>query len=151
MVVPFYNNKDGLQPVKWAMGAGLESIFHSISRAFSNRYGLDLWCQCLANRCIIFQTDNMSIVNIINSQTSKDVLIMYLVRRLAITTMLYNIMFRAVHIPGYDNCIADCLSRFQVQRAMKLNPNLSITFTLLPTQLLPGTIPIPKSSRQHCH
>jgi hypothetical protein len=56
--------------------------------------------------------DNMSIVNIINSQTSKDILLMYLVCRLAITTMLYNIMFRVVHIPGYDNCIADCLSCF---------------------------------------
>jgi len=101
---------------------------------------LYLWCERLANRYIIFHTDNMSIVNIINSQTSKDILLMYLVCRLAITTMLYNIMFRVVHIPGYDNCIADCLSRFQVQRAMKLNP-------LLPTHLLPDTIPIPKYFR----
>jgi len=87
-------------------------FFHSISRAFSNR-ALDLWCERLTNRCIIFHTDNMSIVNIINSQTSRDVLIMYLVRKLAISAMLYNIMFRAVHIPGYDNCIADCFQVFR--------------------------------------
>ena len=136
---------------QWFMGHWPQD-WKSFSIAFLELFpivtALDLWAEHLSNKCIIFHTDNMSIVNIINSQTSKDALIMYLVRRLATITMLYNIMFRAVHIPGCDNNIADLLSRFQVEKARKLKPDLSAQATGLPTHLLPTNIHMPKSFRR---
>jgi hypothetical protein len=103
----------GILGSQWFMGewpVDWKSYSIALLELFPIVTAIDLWADSLANKCIIFHTDNMSIVNIINSQTSKDVLIMYLVRRLVVTTILYIIMFRAVHIPGCDNSTADLFS-----------------------------------------
>ena len=66
----------------------------------------------MANRCVAFYTDNAAIVDIINRQTSKHQLVMILVRDLVLTSLKYNILFRARHIPGVHNSGADYISRF---------------------------------------
>ena len=63
----------------------------------------------MANRCIVFVTDNAALVSIINQQTSKHKLVMILIRDLVLTTLNYDIIFRARHIPGLNNTRADCL------------------------------------------
>ena len=49
----------------------------------------------MANRCVIFNTDNAALVDIINHHTSKHKLVMILVRDLVLTSLRHNIMFRA--------------------------------------------------------
>ncbi len=79
-----------------------------------------VWVEKLSNKCISFHTDNIAVAHIVNSQTSKNPAVMFLVRKLVITCMNHNIMFRASHVPGLKNNIADALSRFQLTRARSL-------------------------------
>ena len=85
---------------------------------------LHLWGDQLRNKCITINTDNMAIVYVINNCTSKDSLIMLLVRRLVLLCMRLNILLRAQHYPGHLNKICDFLSRDQVNKALQLAPHL---------------------------
>ena len=76
---------------------------------------LHLWAETLCNRCLTINSDNMSVVCILNSFTSKEDTLMLLLRKLALLTMRNNILIRAKHIPGKLNIITDFLSRDQVQ------------------------------------
>ena len=78
----------------------------------------------LSNNTIHFFTDNMAAMHIINKQTSKDKLVMNMVRYLVLTLLTYNIDLRAKHIPGKSNIICDLLSRFQTHKARRLLPAL---------------------------
>ena len=44
----------------------------------------------MANKCVVFYTDNAAIVDIINQHTSKHPLVMILVRNLVLTSLTYN-------------------------------------------------------------
>lgn len=68
----------------------------------------------------------MAVVEIINKQSSKDKIIMRLVRRLVIAALTHNILFKAKHIAGKSNCIADHLSRFKFQEARAIAPWLDV-------------------------
>ena len=54
-----------------------------------------------------------SLVAIINSKHSKSPQVIDLVRAITRQTLKYNFAFTAAHTPGWDNSIADSLSRFQ--------------------------------------
>ena len=96
-----------------------------------------LWGEKMSHTRILFMTDNQSIVYVINSQTSKDPMLMDLVRKLVVTSMKYNIDFCAKHIPGEKNVTADLLSRFQMERAFKVSPHLKRTPQKIPDDWLP--------------
>ena len=53
--------------------------------------------------------------------------IMDLVRALTLQTLKYNFYFKALHVPGHYNDIADSISRFQQTRFRRLAP-ISIFF-----------------------
>lgn len=74
---------------------------------------LEEWGSQLANQCIVFHSDNEAVVHIINKQSCKDAMIMKLVRRLVLQCLQWNILFKAEHIPGTLNVLADNLSRLQ--------------------------------------
>ena len=84
---------------------------------------MEIWGQDLANKCISFHTDNAALVEIINKQTSKDKKIMYLVRKLVLKCLEFNILFHATHIRGVDNSLADYLSRQQIDSFKALAPH----------------------------
>lgn len=98
---------------------------------------LKLWGNSLANRKIIFFTDNEALVSIINKQTTPQKDIMALVRSLVVCSLQFNILFRAKHIPGKLNITADLLSRCQVEKAMSGAPWLDSS----PHQLDPTWLP----------
>ena len=85
---------------------------------------IKLWGDKLSNKCIQINSDNMSVVHIINSSTSKDLSIMTLLRTFVLDTMSRNIMVRSQHIIGSSNVIADLIFRGQVSKAKQLAPNL---------------------------
>ena len=102
-----------------------------------------LWRHKIQNHCILFFTDNESLVHVINKQSCQDKSLMFFVRKLVLACLKYNILFKAKHIPGIHNKLADCLSRFQVQTFKQLAPAHMNRFpTDIPQHLLPGSSPI---------
>ena len=62
-----------------------------------------VWGHLLVNHCVLFMCDNMSVVEIINKQSSKDQHVMSLMRRFVIETMQYNILFNVpITMTSYD-------------------------------------------------
>ena len=85
---------------------------------------IKLWGPMLSNRCIQINSDNMAVVHILNTSTSKDNSIMTLLRQLVLDCMKANIMIRSKHLLGSLNICSDLLSRAQVNKAKRLYPHL---------------------------
>ena len=79
-----------------------------------------LFGDAMRNQRITFFTDNAALVDIINKATSRDATVMVFVRRLVLACLSFNILFRARHVPGVKNVLADSLSRLQVSRFRQL-------------------------------
>lgn len=93
---------------------------------------LYVWGKELKNRSISMFTDNLALVHIINKQTSKDPCIMLLMRFMVLYCLKYNILFRARHVCGARNILADALSRLQVQKFRSLHPHANSHPTPIP-------------------
>ena len=74
-----------------------------------------LWGPRWTHRCILLQTDNETVVHILNSQTSPDPNIMHLLRGLLKVAACFSFTFAAIHVPGKKNSIAVALSCFNWQ------------------------------------
>jgi len=96
---------------------------------------VNLYGHSMANHCITFISDNEAVVAVINKATSKHQQIMALVRPLVLACLQHNILFKARHIPGVLNVLADSLSRLQVQRFKELAPWAKPSPDPIPTQL----------------
>ncbi|CAC5404405.1 unnamed protein product [Mytilus coruscus] len=83
---------------------------------------VEIWGYQFENQYINFHTDNIALVSVINKQTSKDALNMFLIRRLVLHCLRNNVNFKAKHIYGSKNVLADALSRQQVQKFHRLAP-----------------------------
>ena len=83
---------------------------------------LEMWGYKLKNHCVVFMTDNAALVSILNDQTCKCKRVMKMLRQFVLTSMKFNVLFKAQHIPGKLNVIADCLSRSKYQEEKKWAP-----------------------------
>ena len=101
---------------------------------------LHLFSNQLSNKYIVLHTDNMSLVHVLNNQTSKCSKTMALVRKLVVHLLLNNINIRAQHIPGCKNTIADCLSRFKVKEAKRVAPWLNEKPLTIPLEFQPCSL-----------
>ena len=61
---------------------------------------------------------------------------MSLVRRLVLACMQYNILIKAVHIPGKTNVLPDLLSRLQIDQFRRMSRNMDQLPTVVPESLL---------------
>ena len=98
----------------WLYGSFQEhDIRRSRSITFKELYAiavaLHTWCDVLACHNILFHCDNLSLVNILSSGTSKCRHIMTLLWFWSFTCAHYNIMLCAIHIHGVDDHWADSL------------------------------------------
>ena len=82
------------------------------------------WGPVWTNQRVLFLSDNTAVVTVINRQTAKDPQLMSLLRQLIVACLSYNICFRAKHIPGKTNVVADLISRLQIARARTIQPSL---------------------------
>lgn len=99
---------------------------------------LETWAMAFQNKYLVIHTDNLDLVSVITKQTSKEPLVMILVRQLVLCCLRNNIVVRAQHIAGVDNASADALSRFQMTRFRQLCPHaepLPVGISPLPEQL----------------
>ncbi|KAM3936673.1 uncharacterized protein RB166_018270 [Leptodactylus fuscus] len=85
---------------------------------------LELWGPAMANKRILFWCDNESAVSAINSLSSSSLPVLALLRRLVLRCLQYNVVFKARHVPGVDNTIAD--SRSQLGRFRDLHPEADL-------------------------
>jgi hypothetical protein len=97
---------------------------------------METWGLYLANKSILFYSDNLSVVHIINKISSKEASIMRLVRRLVLVCLRYNILFKAEHITGITNTLPDLLSRLQVAKFLELAPHMDRISTVIPEKFL---------------
>ena len=97
---------------------------------------LEMWGLTLRNNCITLHTDNYAAVYILNRQTSKDQHIMHLVRRFVLCCMKYNLLIKAVHLPGKQNLLTDLISRSQVTKFLAMAPWMDREPTPVPPSLL---------------
>ena len=97
-----------------------------------------LWGDRMRNQRITFFTDNAALVDIINKATSRDPTVMIFVRRLVLVCLQFNILFRARHVPGVKNVLADSLSWLQVMKFKQLAPvGTHSSPAVIPNHLLP--------------
>ena len=61
---------------------------------------------------MLFISDNLSIVSCINKQTSKDKVMMRILRIIVLEGLKHNFCFAAKHITSKQNAICDKLNRF---------------------------------------
>lgn len=125
---------------KWAFGKWPSDWTHkniAFLELFPIVLGVRMWGDSLANKRILFFTDNDSIVHVINRQTSKDTELLQLLCQLVLTCLRHNILFKARHIQGKKNILADSLSRLQVERFKTLAPNVEEHPSAVPPPLLP--------------
>jgi hypothetical protein len=128
---------------KWAAGPFPPSWAHlhiTIKEMYPLMLALDTWGHHFANNRIMFHTDNTACMHILNTQTSKDKTVMVLVRRMVLTALNHNLMFKALHVPGKYNIIPDLLSRFKFQEAQVRAPWLDQHPTPTAPHLTPDNI-----------
>lgn len=83
------------------------------------------WGQKLRNKNVIFHCDNLGLVEILNSKSSRSPRVMSLVRPLLLRCMHCYIQFKAMHMPGVHNSKAYALSRLQLHRFKSLTQDSS--------------------------
>lgn len=98
---------------------------------------VDTWGYLLANKKVLFHTDNLALVHAINKTTSTDKSVMSLIRVFVLSCMKHNLMFKATHIPSKQNILADHLSRNRLQEFHELAPWADGQESLIRPQILP--------------
>ena len=91
----------------------------------------------MRNHCVTFMTDNASIAAVINKMSSKDKMVMAMVRPLVLACLTHNIAFKAQHLPGKNNIEADLLSRLKVEEFKRLAVTANPEPDKIPENLLP--------------
>ena len=90
----------------------------------------------LAHKQPQFQCDNQSLVSAINKGSSKDNMVMHLLRCLWFIITSFDIHITASHLPGIHNKAADMLSRDQGKEFLAAHPQISLLPINLPPSLL---------------
>ncbi|KAM4770950.1 uncharacterized protein WCC33_002735 [Rhinophrynus dorsalis] len=119
-------------PPHWAQNGLTKNM--AFLELFPIVVALELWWQKLRNRAVRFWSDNMSVVHAVNNLSSGSLPVIWLLRRLVLICMRHNIQFRAMHVPGVDNGIADALSRGQMGRFFMLAPGADRTGSNFPSE-----------------
>ena len=131
-LVQFLGKFYGKWPANWAHSNIAILEFYPI---FLSLY---LWGHEMNHQCVLFFIDNEALVHVINKQSCKDKPLMSFVRKLVAICLQHNIVFKAKHIPGIHNNLADSLSRLQVQAFRQLvPPHMDQSPTEIPLYLQP--------------
>ena len=96
-----------------------------------------MWHLKFKDQSIIFFSDNEAVVQVINRKTTKDKELLALLRELVLVCLQNNIMFRARHIAGHRNILADSLSRLQVEKFRSVAPHMARIPEQVPKRLQP--------------
>ena len=106
---------------------------------FAVTTGVLLWIHRYRNRRISVNCDNNSVVNMINSSSSKCKNYMVLIRLIIMESMVHNVRVYGRFVRGKKNGIADSLSRLQMDKFKRLTRkrNMDKCETAIPDELWP--------------
>ena len=110
---------------KWLQGQWSESQLQmdiTWKELFAIVMAVHTWGALWQRQKILIHCDNLAVVAIWESGSTRAKETMALVRLLYYCAARYNINICIVHIAGVNNVIADCLSRFQQDRFRQLAP-----------------------------
>ena len=115
----FWSNK-WLQ-AKWSS----EQAMHDIvwKELYAIVCTVNTWGHNCARKKILFHCDNSTVVSIWSKGSTRCGELMTLVRTLYFCAARYNMHIMITHIIGTNNCIADAISRFQMDRFRSLAPH----------------------------
>ena len=82
-----------------------------------------IWGKMLNGKKIILFVDNVSLVHILNKQSSRSDRVMPFLRSFVLSALQNNIQFKAKHVSGIDNKIADAISCKQWESFRRLAPH----------------------------
>lgn len=105
---------------------GLVAQPHPFWSFFPIIAAVELWGEQLRNHQVIFWSDNMSVVQVVNKQSASSPPVVSLLRFLVPKCLHFNIYIKAKHVPGVSNDIADALSRQQFLLFRSLAPSASL-------------------------
>ena len=127
---------------KWTCAPWPQSWFEqditgdiTVLEMFPLLVSLHIWGQELRNKKIVFRSDNIASVHIVNSMTSKNERVMVILRAITLLCLRLNIAFKALHVNGCFNQLADSLSRFNLQKFHELAPEAEQEPTPVPSCL----------------
>lgn len=98
---------------------------------------LQLFSSHISNTVLAFYCDNEAVCYILNKLSSKDNVIMHIVRDIMLCLLRNNIHLTAIHVPGVKNYVCDKISRFQITAHDLEAACLSQQQTIIPQNLLP--------------
>ena len=87
----------GIWPEKW------KTFNIAFLELFPIVLAVHVWGSLMANKRIIFFSDNAAVVDIVNKQISRHRDMMVLLRDLVLSCLRHNILFQARHTPGLQN------------------------------------------------
>ena len=93
-----------------------------------------VWNPCLSKHHINFHCDNANLIIAINKGSSKDKLVMHLLRCLSFFVAHFDIYITASYLPGAINVTANHLSRGRFNKAFQVTPTCTLSCR-------PSTIP----------
>ena len=94
-----------------------------------------LWGDQWRGATVSYRCDNAAVVSIVNSGSSKDALVMHLMRSLFFIAAVNGISLYAQHIPGKHNNAADALSRNHNSLFNQQVPSAAALPTPIPLEL----------------
>ena len=104
-----------------------------------------LWDRVFKRKKIAFHVDNLAVITVLNSKSSKSPRVMNLLRFIVYRSMMGHFHMKAFHISSANNCVADALSRGQFQKFKELAPEADTFPTAVPMEfwsLLNSTLSI---------
>lgn len=103
-----------------------------------------IWGLRLQNKKVILYVDNISHVHFLSKQSAKSPRVIVFIRSLVLMTLKRNIQFKAKHILGKSNIIADSESgkQWEVYRA-------AVPYACQPSSTIYSS-PIPQVTSNHC-
>ncbi|KAJ1089309.1 hypothetical protein NDU88_002460 [Pleurodeles waltl] len=111
--------------IQVGVGDGAEQVSWKVLKVLRTRY-----------RNVVFNLDNQSVVNLVNSQRAREEKALKLLRVFLLKCLTFNVIIKAKYVPGVNNDVADALSRFQWQRFRGLAPGADVLKTAVPGELL---------------
>ena len=124
---------------KWL--AGQQPLSIAYKELFPVVIAAALWGSDWVSKWVEFRSDDKAVVDVLQSDTSRDPKMMVLLRYLSLLAAGHSFAFTASSIEGRLNPIADALSRFQFQCFRGLAPHADQEATEIPLHLL-GDLPV---------
>ena len=124
---------------KWFANAWSEELLGcqiAIQELFPIALSIEIWGHTLSNSKVLFLSDNLSVVHTIYKQTSKDEILMRLVRRRVLGALSFNIFLEKKQIPEKYNTMSEYLSHLKFQKALPVVPWLNHSAVDVDKQLL---------------